>query len=427
MQLKNTKNYLTQNISDMYTYIDRTNIEQSKLDAYQEELTNLIAKNYANTDSTTDYLKVFHQFDSDKIINELSPTAQQIRNNFDDVIIVAMGGATLNPQTITSVRRKNVSPKIHFALTTDPMKFATILEQVNLRKTAVLVSSNSGGTTETIVMFSALLKAYQDAGIPNIKNHFFFVVGDDANPIRKMATELGGKIHSHDMGIGGRYSGFTAVGILPGLIAGLNMHDFLGGANSVSANFWKDKNTAHPIRAALSLYLAQKPIHVSLAYSDALSPYLEWYSQIIAESAGKNGLGLTPVRGVGPMDQHSLMQLYLDGPHDKIYTFFKVENYDADLANIQFAAQTQPTYLQEHKLHEVHDAQYKASVYAVKHNKNPLREIILKRFDERCIGALMMHSAIEIITLCYLMKVNPFNQPGVELIKVKAREILSAK
>ncbi|MFI4983586.1 MAG: hypothetical protein ACHP6I_00115 [Rickettsiales bacterium] len=427
MQLKNTKNYLTQNISSMYEFIDRTNISQSKIEAYQGQLNDIFNNIYAKSDATTDYLKVLHPFDIDGLINHLSPTATKIRENFDDLIIVAMGGATLNPQTIISVRRHNRGPRIQFALTTDPFKFRTILESVDLHKTAILVSSNSGGTTETIAMFSAFLHAYQEVGVPNIHNHFFFVVGEGDNPIRNMATELGGTIHSHDMGIGGRYSGFSAVGVLPGLVAGLNMHEFLGGANSVSANFWQERNEAAPIRGALALCLAQKPICISLAYSDAFNPYLEWYSQIISESTGKNGLGITPIRGVGPMDQHSMMQLYLDGPQDKIYTFFKIQNHTKELSNIKLAKQTQPSYLQANTLQEINDAEYSASVHAVAHNKNPLREIILKNYDEKCLGALMMHSAIEVVTLCYLMKVNPFDQPGVELIKVKAREILSNK
>lgn len=424
MQSKNTKNYLTQNISDIYEYIDRSNISSDKLEAYQREVSLIIDNIYSHSDSNTDYLKVLHPFDADRIINELAPTAKQIRENFDDLIIVAMGGATLNPQAIIALKRKNESPRIHFALTTDPTKFKSILDQVNLNKTAVLVSSNSGGTTETIAMFSALLRVYQDATIPNIGKHFFFVVGEHENPIREMAKEIGGTIHAYDPGIGGRYSGFTAVGILPGLIAGLNMHEFLGGANSVCTNFWKEKLESAPIRSVLSLYLAQKPISVILSYADALSPFLEWYCQIIAESAGKNGMGITPLRGIGPADQHSMMQLYLGGPHDKIYTFIRVKNHESD---IPLAEQTAPSYLLKHKLHEIHDAEYNASVYAILHNKNPLREIILNKLDERCIGALMMHSAIEIITLSYLMKVNPFDQPGVELIKVRAREILSGK
>jgi glucose-6-phosphate isomerase len=153
-----------------------------------------------------------------------------------------------------------------------------------------------------------------------------------------------------------------------------------------------------------------------------MSPLLTWYSQIIAESLGKDGKGITPVWGIGPNEQHSLLQLYLDGPKDKVYTLINIENQDT---RYKLHSNVEPNFLENKTLAEINGAEFRATVAALKHKKSPVREIIIDKYDEFNLGAIMLHFAIEVITIGHMMNINPFDQPGVELIKIEARNILS--
>ncbi len=377
---------------------------------------------YSKTTSNTKYYKILFNYNKEELLKPLKPIADEIRSNFTDVIFVGMGGATLNPQMVTSLRKNKSKPNIHFLLTTDPARFQTLVENIDPKKTAVVVISKTGGTTETISAFSALVNVFRKAGINEIKKHFFFILGEIENPLRTMAETFGCKILPHDEGFGGRYSGFSSVGFLPGLIAGLDMGKLIDGFNAVTEDLWKNRIDSAPIRAALSLSLSRHPNAVKLGYLDSFSPFLEWYAQIIAESLGKEQKGITPLRGVGPMDQHSMLQLYLDGPKDKIYTMIYANHVDG---NHTLTDDVIPSYLAGKSLAEINLAEFNATIIALKNNNVPVRTIILDRFDEFNLGALMMHCAIEVITVGHMMNINPFDQPGVEQIKVEARKILS--
>ena len=393
---------------------DSMNIFESKI----KEIFNI----YSKTTSNTKFYKILFNYNKEELLKPLNPIAGEIRSKFTDVIFVGMGGATLNPQMITSLRKNNSKPNLHFLLTTDPMRFKKLVESIDPKKTAVVVISKTGSTTETIAGFSALLNVFRKAGIKEISKQFYFILGEADSHLRTMAEGLGSIILPHDEGFGGRYSGFSSVGFLPGLIAGLDVGRLIDGFNSVTEDLWKNRIDSAPIRAALSLMLTRQPSAVLLGYLDILSPFLEWYAQIIAESLGKEHKGITPIRGIGPMDQHSMLQLYLDGPKDKMYTMIYAENVDGEY---KLTDDVVPSYLAGKSLAEINLAEFNATIIALKNNNVPIRTIMIDKFDEFNLGALMMHCAIEVITVGHMMNINPFDQPGVEQIKVEARKILS--
>ncbi len=401
-------------IGSLGIHKDAMSIYESKI----KEIFNI----YSKTNSNTKFYKLLFRFEKNELLNPLKDTAKYIRDHFEDVIYVGMGGATLNTQMILSLRKPNSKPRAHFLLTTDPMRFQNLVNSIDPKKTAVVITSKSGGTTETIAGFSALLNHFKKSGITNLKNHFYFILGEIENPLRTMAENLNATILPHDEGLGGRFSGFSSVGFLPGLISGLNMEKLIDGFNLVSEDLWKNRIDSAPIRAALSMLLSRQPTTILLGYLDCLSPFLEWYAQIIAESLGKEGKGITPIRGIGPMDQHSMLQLYLDGPKDKIYTMIYANNIEGEH---KLSDEVIPAYLTNKSLAQINLAEFQATTTALINNNVPVRTILIDKFDELNLGALMMHCAIEVITIGHMMNINPFDQPGVEQIKIEARKILS--
>lgn len=413
-----------------YTYNDdlcyRSNEELKKhYEAAQESLKQIIHNTFNQTNDETKYYKLFHPVDTFNQINPLIEHAEVIRNNFDDILIIGMGGASLNPASLLALRTSNSKPRFHFLNSTEPRKIATLLADLDLSKTACLVISNSGSTTETISIFGVLLNKYQEMDAKNIHKHFYFIVGASDNPIRNVAIQLGSSILDHDQGISGRYSGFTNVSLLPGLIAGLDIQEFLKGANTVINDFWQNKENSKPAQGAATLFALNAKILVNTSYSEGLATYLEWQRQCISESLGKDGKGFTPLHGIGPMEQHSILQLYLDGPKDKVFTFFALQD-SQEYADLKISTDVMPSYLQGKEIAQINNAEYQATLDSLVDKKLPVRSIILDAFNEFSLGALMMHTAMEIIILGHLMEVNPFDQPGVEQIKVKAKQILES-
>ena len=364
--------------------------------------------------------KIFQKINYEEITSHLLSKVAFIRQNFTDLIIVGMGGAILNPKAVLALSPKHSKVNIHYLDTTDPNVFDSVIMSLNLAKTAVIVISNSGETLETISLYGALFNSYTEKGIGNLQQHFYFIVQDTNNYLNNVAIKQNYAVIPHDLGISGRYSGFSTVTIFPGLIAGLNMQSFCEGANSILEDFWKYKADSTSCESMLDLFMINQPIVVNLAYNSKLAYFLEWYSQIISESLGKQKRGITPLAGLGPMDQHSMLQLYLEGPRDKLFTLFYVEDLSNSKVNLS------ETHLVKGKtLHEVHKALFQATEISLKANKLPVRTIRLSDLNEKSLGALMMHVSLEVILYGLLIDINPFDQPGVEQIKTSAKKILS--
>ncbi|CAN0602475.1 unnamed protein product, partial [Ectocarpus sp. 12 AP-2014] len=201
-------------------------------------------------------------------------------------------------------------------------------------------------------------------------------------------------------------------------IAGIDIKAFFFVFASVIDNFIKEGAKSSPARSAASIHGTGLDMMVNIGYLQSFSVYLEWYSQIIAESIGKNGGGITPIRGLGPNDQHSMMQLYLDGKKDKLYSLFYVNDLPKDFSTSDL---NELGYMSNKALSDINTANFEATKLALIKNGLPVRTIILEDLSANSIGQLTAHSMLEIITLCNMFKINPFDQPGVELIKKESR------
>jgi len=380
-----------------------------------------------NIKSGSSYYQIFQKHEPENLLEPLVELADKIRTNFSDLIVISMGGATLNPQMLVSfLGQDEISPKIHFLNNTDPFFFADILNTIDIKNSAFIAISNSGETLETNGLVGCMLKEYQKNNIQEVGNRSFFITNLKNGTLKNIAIEIGGTLIPHQEGVSGRYSGLSSVSLLIGLVAGVDIHGYLSGANAVIDDFFSNLEQSKPLLSSSSIYHSNKTTLVNIGYLQRFLPFLEWYSQIIAESLGKNGKGFTPLKGLGPNDQHSMLQLYLEGPKDKCFSFFYVNNIDKDKLNYKTSNLNSLGYLADKKLSDLNKANFDATINALILKKAPIRNIILNNLSAEAFGAITCHSMFEIIIIGHLMELNPFNQPGVELIKNHSKKLISS-
>jgi glucose-6-phosphate isomerase len=255
---------------------------------------------------------------------------------------------------------------------------------------------------------------------------------DKQNGLRALLAAHGIAMLDHDPGVGGRYSVLTNVGLLPAAALGLDIGRIRAGAAAALGPVLDRRPPGEvpaAVGAALAVALAEtrgKCISVMLPYADRLERFSRWYVQLWAESLGKDGKGTTPVAALGPVDQHSQLQLFIDGPRDKLITVVTVANagrgprMPADLAGLagepDFAGKT---------IGDLVDAEGRATAETLAKNGCPVRAIRLETLDEASLGQLLMHFMLETIIAARLLGVDPFDQPAVEEGKVLAKRYLA--
>lgn len=390
-----------------------------------------------------DYYKVLLPVNIEDILTSCIKYAQIIKNNFKNLVIIGMGGAELNPRSMLSLVKKSNNKnyvdsnftssdtKIYFLNNTDPYYFIKLFSKINIKHTAFLVISNSGETIETISLCGAVVSEFYRHNIYNNIGKFFFIItNNNASSLFKFATKINATIIEHERNISGRYSGFTNVNIIAGLVANLNMYEYLNGANNILQEFIDNQENSIVVHSANFVLNAKKNIMVNIGYLQRFKAFLEWNAQIIAESLGKSGQGYTPIYGIGPNDQHSTMQLYLDGPKDKIFSMFYIKEFSSytikDIIINKVIDENQGSHINisSKSLEEINKLNYDATILALQSKGISVRKFLLDDLSEKTIGSITAHFMLETILLAHAINVNPFNQPGVEAIKTKLKKML---
>ena len=329
-----------------------------------------------------------------------------------------------------------VLPRLHFLDNIDPEHFNAVITRLDFKRTGVLVISKSGGTPETLVQFLSVLPRLIEAG-GKLANRVLAITGPGDTPLRRLALRHGCKVERHDPDLGGRFAALSLVGLLPALIVGLDARAVRQGAAEVldSALANDDPSLVPPaIGAALNVCLAREngvSQSVLLPYSDRLEPFARWFRQLWAESLGKDGHGTTPVPGIGAVDQHSQLQLWLDGPADKLFTLILAdrrgqgEPLPASLAPDLMEGDGTLSWLAGRTMGDLMEAEQRATADTLAKAGRPVRILGLERIDEKTLGALMMHYMLETVIAGHLFGVDPFGQPAVEEGKILARRYLS--
>jgi len=355
--------------------------------------------------------------------------AAELRRRFRTIVVAGTGGSGLSGRTLTQLKLTAAS-SFHFLENIDPDAMDDVLEHIDVNSTCFLVISKSGATAETLSQYYVLLDYVESRlGRQGLKERFIIITMPGNNPLRQSATKYDLRVLDHDPDIGGRFSVLTVVGLLPAAIAGLDIRALRRGAASVITQL---ENASHPrdsypaLGAALQYAFLEKhiPITVMLPYAEKLSGFSSWYRQLWAESLGKQGKGSTPVRAVGTTDQHSQLQLYLDGPKDKVFHMVLLDRAGTG-QRINAPEGAGLDYLRGKTLGDVMAAEQKATFETLVQNHCPVRLFQLEQLGEEPMGALLMHFMLEVILVSGLLGVNPFDQPAVEQGKELARNYLA--
>jgi glucose-6-phosphate isomerase len=343
-------------------------------------------------------------------------------SKFEKILILGVGGSSLGGKTISALKFQN---KVEFLESIDPDSVKNSFTKIDLKKTFFLVISKSGETIETICQTLILLDSFQKLKITNYAKQFLFVTESKTNSLAKIALEIGAEIAPHSNKIGGRYSCFSIVGMLPAILAGLDAKKVRNGGKKIIDNFFKTDDIANSCALQITLYEAGFTSNVIMPYVDRLKNFTDWYRQLWAESLGKNGFGSTPINSMGTVDQHSQLQLYLDGPKDKFFTFITTKKHDCDFA-IKDLKQCK-TLFGGKNLSAVVKVEEQTTIEVLNRKKLPIRIFEIKKLDEEVLGALMMQMILETIVISYAKSINPFDQPAVELRKDLAKKCLNSK
>lgn len=348
--------------------------------------------------------------------------AAQLRQRFSHIVVIGAGGSGLSGRALACLK-PSIKPCVHFLENIDPHAIDDMLARVELSNTHFIVISKSGSTVETLGHFYVMLELMTKTA-KKAKEHFTIITMPGDNPLRESAVRHGMRVIDYAPNIGGRFSIFINVGLLPAAIAGLDIRAIRRGAAAVIGTL--QDNSCPPMMGAALQYAFMEQgrnISVMLPYAERLAGFSSWYRQSWAESLGKNGKGTTPIRAVGTTDQHSQLQLYLDGPKDKLFHLITLKR--AKTGHI-FAVPGRDdlAYLKNKTTGDIIAAEQKATIETLASNGCPVRHFELDTLNEESLGALLMHFTLEIIFMAALLNVNPFDQPAVEEGKNLARDYL---
>lgn len=379
-------------------------------------------------DNTLPILNVGERKDDLVLIEK---AAQRISNSCDTLVVLGMGGSGRGGNTLVSLVKNTFTgiagkTKIHFVENIDPHTFDQLLSSITLKNTIFLAISKSGSTAETLAQVLVLIKEVETkVGKDSIADHFVFITEPHDNAMRRLGTEYNIPMLEHDPNIGGRFAALTAVGLLPAKVAGLDIHAIRYSASEVVKHTLADADSEPAKGAALHNTMLKKgrTVSVLMPYCDRLDALGAWHQQLWEESLGKDRLGTVLLRALGATDQHSQLQLYLDGPHDKFITLILLEQKKAGKL-IPAAKDKSLAYLNNHTIGGLMEAEQRATAETLTLNKCPLRVFNLKTLDEKSVGALMMHFMLETMITAHLWNINAFDQPAVEQGKKLAREYL---
>ena len=331
-----------------------------------------------------------------------------LNKNFD-YRIIGMGGSTLGAQAIYDFLKIKIKKKFFFIDNLQSKQKLSTKKPFNN-----LVISKSGNTIETIVNFNTLIKK---------KDKNLIITENKNNYLRQLANKLKCEVVDHNNYIGGRYSVLSEVGMLPSELMDLKPKNFRQLNNLI-----KNKNFLNNLVLNVSniiFYLKNKKFNsIIINYDEASTNLFNWYQQLVAESLGKNNTGILPIVSNMPKDNHSVMQLYLDGFQNNFFTFFFVKEKQSFKINNKTVL-SDCSYLKNKDINQVMYAQKKATENVFKKKNIPFRSFEINKRDEKTLGELFCFFMLETILIGKCLNIDPFNQPAVELIKKETKKILT--
>ena len=350
---------------------------------------------------------------------------EKFKKNKKNFVVFGTGGSNLGARALINILTDQ--PKnILFFDNIDPLFFQNQLVNLDIKSTGFIVISKSGTTPETLSQFGSVIKIANEKNILEKLYENSLVVTEFKNsPLYNIAKRNNCMLLEHKKDIGGRYSIFSNVGMIPAILADLDVKKIHEGAlRTIEKN-----NFVNSLKFAQIFKFCSSNNYMSnvmMTYSDGLNYFGKWYLQLWAESIGKNNKGVTPLHAIGTTDQHSQLQLYLDGPKDKFFTFIKSNYKNKGLKiDLEIMKEESVNYLVNKTMGDLMHAEQDATIDTFKLNNFKFREILLEEINEESIGSLMAESIIETIAACIYFDVDPFDQPAVEQGKILTKKYLS--
>tara|TARA_B100000029_G_C17578442_1_gene958870 strand:- start:571 stop:1779 length:1209 start_codon:yes stop_codon:yes gene_type:complete len=368
------------------------------------------------SDFNNNEIPFLESFDKEYEFTFLPSTVKKF-SKYKNIIIIGMGGSILGAKGIYSFLKKKINKKVFFFDNLDAnlnLKYKNIK---NLNNSCFVIISKSGNTIETItnlgIIFSKKL----------LRNKMVIITQSSNSELIAFANRYNAEIIEHREYIGGRYSVLSEAGMFPAALMGLNLKKFKNFKFLI-----KNKNFIDSlIQNVASIYTLKQmnfDNSVILNYDSNLNNIGYWYQQLTAESLGKQRNGITPMLSFCPKDHHSLLQLYIDGPKNKFFTFFNAKSKKDKYKISRGIISKNSNFLANKSMNLVINAQSKATKRVFKLKKIPFREITFNKIDEEELGMIFSFFVLETILLSRLMNVNPFDQPAVEEVKVEAKKLL---
>ena len=321
--------------------------------------------------------------------------------------IFGMGGSSLGAEAIYFFLRKKIKKKFQF------VNNINLSKKDNFKSAKFnIIISKSGNTLETLSNLNS----------QKIKNNCLFITENRKSYLRNLALKLKSEIIDHNNLIGGRYSVLSETGMIPAFFMGLDPNKFKRLDNLISSKKFISCLISN-VSSIISFHQNHKNNSIILNYDENSSNLFYWYQQLVAESLGKSSKGILPIVSTVPRDNHSLMQLYLDGFKKNFFTFFYVKDNNSKKIDNNTLLDSH-SYLRNKKMSDVMYSQFRATQNVFLKKKIPFRSFVIKKKDEKTLGELFAFFILETILLGEALKINPYNQPAVELIKTETFKIL---
>lgn len=388
-------------------------------------------------------LGFFHASSDQRVVEEIEALLPKLPAH-KEVIVLGIGGSSLGARALIEALRgphalhepSEDAPRLHFPDNSDPFLLSALLKRLDPKDVLLIVASKSGGTIETAASFLIAREFIRSAlGEEALRSRTIVITDPEQGVLRALAREEG--LHSLPIpsNIGGRFSVLTAMGLLPAALARADLRRILEGADWMRSLSEKEALNENPAALYAALHYLHhlrhgRPIHVLMPYADALRPFAAWYVQLWAESLGKRlsregelvEIGPTPLPAIGATDQHAQVQLFMEGPRDKLITFLELGEAPSDLTIPHEEGPFE--YLGGLSMKQILDAERRGTSLALASDGRPNLTLRIPRLDEAHLGALFFFFEAATAFAGELYEIDAFNQPGVEKGKVLASAIL---
>ena len=409
---------------------------------YKDKITEIIADLNKHKDKPGQWLQWMNLGYNEETLWYVKEYASLVRGRFENILVLGIGGSALGGIAVTEAllkpywnlltpEQRNNFPRIFFLDNIDPDNMNGLLDILDLKKTLVNVITKSGSTAETMSQFMILKDRLEKAlGEDEYRKNVVATTDKQTGVLRQIAEQEGYKTFVVPDDVGGRFSVFSAVGLLPFALVGIDIDEIVNGIKDMDLAL-KNTDVYENIAAqnALIQYLMDvkkgKNLSVMMPYSSRLKYVSDWYAQLWAESLGKNEdlqgnhvhVGQTPIKALGATDQHSQIQLYNEGPNDKIINFIRVEEFDTTLEIPNIFAYTGIGYLGGKTINQLLNAEADSTKVSLSDYARPTVTITLPQVDGYHIGQLLYMLEVQTAIAGALYNINAFNQPGVEQAK----------